>query len=40
VRDITDSFIDAIDKSIKNRPYTTLALFAVVGLVLGATWRC
>jgi hypothetical protein len=31
-RDVTDNFVDAIDKSIKKRPYTTLALFAVVGL--------
>jgi len=38
-RDVTDNFIDAIDKSIKNRPYTTLALLAVVGFVVGATWR-
>ena len=38
-RDVTDNFVDAIDKSIKNRPYTTLALFAVVGFLLGATWR-
>ena len=38
-RDVTDNFVDAIDKSIKDRPYTTLALFAVVGFLLGATWR-
>jgi ElaB/YqjD/DUF883 family membrane-anchored ribosome-binding protein len=39
VRDVTDNFVDAIDKSIKNRPYTTLALFAAVGFLLGATRR-
>jgi ElaB/YqjD/DUF883 family membrane-anchored ribosome-binding protein len=39
VRDVTDNFVDAIDKSIKNRPYTTLALFAAVGFVLGAMRR-
>ena len=39
VRDVTDNFVDAIDKSIKNRPYTTLALFAAVAFVLGATRR-
>jgi ElaB/YqjD/DUF883 family membrane-anchored ribosome-binding protein len=39
VRDVTDNFVEAIDKSIKNRPYTTLALFAAVAFVLGATRR-
>ena len=39
VRDVTDNFVDAIDKSIRNRPYTTLALFAAVAFVLGATRR-
>jgi ElaB/YqjD/DUF883 family membrane-anchored ribosome-binding protein len=39
VRDVTDNFVEAIDKSMKNRPYTTLALFAMVAFVLGATRR-
>jgi ElaB/YqjD/DUF883 family membrane-anchored ribosome-binding protein len=39
VRDVTDNFVDAMDKSIKNRPYTTLALFAALGFMLGATRR-
>ena len=39
VRDVTDNFVDAIDESIKERPYTTLALFAIVGFFLGAMWR-
>jgi ElaB/YqjD/DUF883 family membrane-anchored ribosome-binding protein len=39
VRDVTDNFVDAMDKSIKNRPYTTLALFAALGFLLGATRR-
>jgi ElaB/YqjD/DUF883 family membrane-anchored ribosome-binding protein len=39
LRDVTDNFVEAIDKSIKNRPYATLALFAAVGFVLGATRR-
>ena len=39
VRDVTDTFVDVIDKSIKNRPYTTLALFAALGFMLGATRR-
>jgi ElaB/YqjD/DUF883 family membrane-anchored ribosome-binding protein len=39
VRDVTDNFVDAIDKSFKNRPYATLALFAALGFLLGATRR-
>src|SRR5215467_2557450 len=39
VRDVTDNFVDAIDESIKERPYTTLALFAIVGFFLGTMWR-
>jgi ElaB/YqjD/DUF883 family membrane-anchored ribosome-binding protein len=39
VREISDNFVDAIDDSIKNRPYTTLALAVGLGVLLGATWR-
>jgi ElaB/YqjD/DUF883 family membrane-anchored ribosome-binding protein len=39
VRDVSENFVDAIDESIKNRPYTTLALVAVAGFLFGATWR-
>ena len=39
VRDVSDNFVDAIDESIKKRPYTTLALVAALGFVFGATWR-
>ena|SRR5580698_348814 len=39
VRDVSDNFVDAIDESIKNRPYTTLALIAGLGFIFGATWR-
>jgi len=39
VRDVADNFVDAIDESIKERPYTTLALFAIVGFFLGTMWR-
>jgi ElaB/YqjD/DUF883 family membrane-anchored ribosome-binding protein len=39
VRDISENFVDALDDSIKNRPYTTLALVAALGFVFGATWR-
>ena len=39
VRDVADNFVDAIDESIKERPYTTLALFAVVGFIVGRALR-
>jgi ElaB/YqjD/DUF883 family membrane-anchored ribosome-binding protein len=39
VRDVSDNFVEAIDESIKNRPYTTLALVAALGFIFGATWR-
>lgn len=39
VRDVSDNFVDAIDESIKNRPYATLALVAALGFLFGATWR-
>ena len=39
VRDVSDNFVDAIDESLKSRPYTTLALVAGLGFLLGATWR-
>jgi ElaB/YqjD/DUF883 family membrane-anchored ribosome-binding protein len=39
VRDVSDNFVDAIDDSIKQRPYVTLALVAGLGFLFGATWR-
>ena len=39
VRDVSDNFVDAVDESIKNRPYATLALVAAVGFFFGAAWR-
>jgi ElaB/YqjD/DUF883 family membrane-anchored ribosome-binding protein len=39
MRDVSDNFVDAIDESIQNRPYATLALVAAVGFVVGAAWR-
>ncbi len=39
VRDVSDNFVEAIDKSIKNRPYATLAIVAGLGFLFGATWR-
>lgn len=39
MRDVSDNFVGAIDESIKERPYTTLALVAGLGFLFGATWR-
>ncbi len=39
VRDVSDNFVDAIDESVKSRPYTTLAIVAGLGFLFGATWR-
>jgi len=39
VREVSDHFVDAIDESIKTRPYTTLALVAGLAFLFGATWR-
>ena len=38
-REVGDNVIDAIDESLKQRPYTTLALVAGLGFLFGATWR-
>ena len=39
VREISDHFVDALDESIKTRPYTTLAIVAGVAFLFGAAWR-
>ena len=39
VREVSDNFVDAIDESIKTRPYATLAIVAGLGFLFGATWR-
>jgi len=39
VRDVSGHFADAVDESIKNRPYTTLALAVGLGFLLGTSWR-
>ena len=39
VRDVSDNFVGAIDDSLKNRPYTTLAIVAGLAFLFGATWR-
>jgi ElaB/YqjD/DUF883 family membrane-anchored ribosome-binding protein len=39
VREVGDNMVDAIDASLKKRPYTTLALALGIGFLFGATWR-
>lgn len=39
VRDVSDNFIDAVDQSLRRRPYTTLAIAAGLGFLLGTAWR-
>ena len=39
VREVGDNMADALDRSLKERPYTTLALAIGIGFLFGATWR-
>ncbi|HXX52853.1 MAG TPA: hypothetical protein VEI98_16460 [Xanthobacteraceae bacterium] len=39
MREVSDSLVAAIDDSLKNRPYTTLAIVGGIGFLLGAMWR-
>jgi ElaB/YqjD/DUF883 family membrane-anchored ribosome-binding protein len=39
VRDVRDSFTDAIEESVQERPYVTLAMAAGIGFLMGAMWR-
>ena len=39
VREVGDNVVDAVDKSLKQRPYTALALAVGLGFVFGAIWR-
>jgi ElaB/YqjD/DUF883 family membrane-anchored ribosome-binding protein len=38
-RELGDTVVGAIDKSVTKRPYTTLALAVGLGFLFGATWR-
>jgi ElaB/YqjD/DUF883 family membrane-anchored ribosome-binding protein len=38
VADVRDNMQTAIDRSLKGRPYTTLALAVGFGFLLGALW--
>ena len=39
VREVGDNVVDAIDESLRKRPYTTLAITAGIGFLFGAIWR-
>ena len=39
MRDVSDNLVAAIDDSLKNRPYATLAIAGGLGFLLGAMWR-
>ena len=39
VREVGDNVVDAIDESLRKRPYTTLAIAAGIGFLFGAMWR-
>ena len=38
VREVGDNVVDAVDKSLKQRPYTALALAVGLGFLFGAIW--
>ena len=39
VGEVRDNVAHAIDKSLKDRPYTTLVVAAGLGFLLGAMWK-
>lgn len=39
MREVSDNFVEAIDQSIKERPYATLAIAAALGFLFGVAWR-
>ncbi len=38
-REVRETFTDAIEESVRDRPVATLALALGIGFVLGAMWR-
>jgi ElaB/YqjD/DUF883 family membrane-anchored ribosome-binding protein len=38
-RDVADTFGDAVEDSLKRRPYATLAVVAGLGFLFGVAWR-
>jgi ElaB/YqjD/DUF883 family membrane-anchored ribosome-binding protein len=39
VQEAGDRMADAIDESLRTRPYTTLAVALGIGFLFGAMWR-
>jgi len=39
VREVSDNLVGALDDSLKERPYVTLAIVAALGFLAGAAWR-
>ena len=39
VQEVGDKMVDAIDESVRTRPYTTLAIALGIGFLFGAMWR-
>lgn len=39
VREVTDNFSGALDRSLERQPMTTLAMAVGVGFILGALWK-
>jgi ElaB/YqjD/DUF883 family membrane-anchored ribosome-binding protein len=39
VREVRDTFADAIEESVRERPYTMLAIAIGLGFIIGAAWR-
>lgn len=37
--EMRDSVADAVEESVRNRPFTTLAMALGIGFVMGAVWR-
>jgi|SRR5581483_2041546 len=38
-RDVADTFGDALEDSLKRRPYATLAMAAGIGFLFGVAWK-
>lgn len=39
MREVRDTLADAVEDSVQNRPFTTLAMALAAGFVVGAIWR-
>jgi ElaB/YqjD/DUF883 family membrane-anchored ribosome-binding protein len=39
MREVRDTLAEAVEESVQNRPFTTLAMALAAGFVVGAIWR-